>query len=155
VVTNVIAGLALVLAALSLFLQWRTSRAKLRISVVQGEASLPARQDSFGQVICELLPAVTVEMTNRSQKPVHVVSAELTVPGAAPLTLRAFNRLYDVVKPKPVTIEPLRGHCLAMDSEKLVWVLREEGFSGRLSPRVAVLDEAGRTHRSRRFRLSV
>jgi hypothetical protein len=153
-VTNIIASLALALSALSLFLQWRTARASLRVSVDLADALLPS-ENRVGVILNAKLPAVTVVMTNRSQRPVHVSRTDLEAPGIQPLPLAPFNRAYGVGLPSPFTVEPLRSHTLAMDRDRLASILRDDGCSGRVRARVAVHDEAGQIHRSRRFVLAV
>jgi hypothetical protein len=126
----------------------------LRVSIDFADASLPS-ENRAGCIVSAKLPAVTVVMTNRSQRPVHVSHTNLEASGIQPLPLAQFNRAYDVRLPDPFTVEPLRSQTLAMDRDKLASILRDDGCSGRVRARVAVHDEAGRVHRSRRFVLSV
>lgn len=151
--TNVVAVLALILSTLSLYHQWRTSRVTLRVTARIEPQSLPVRESSSGSLICELVPALNVLMTNRCDRPVHILQMKLSV-GWSSIEFMSLNRRYRGIL-RPFTVEPLRTVPVAVEGTEIGYLLRAHGVVGTARVRVVVLDEAGMSHTSSAIRVNV
>jgi len=92
------------------------------------------------------IPVLRVHLANPTDTPTHVRNVYLVL-GRNRVHLTQVHQMYENYNP-PFTVEPYNGHDFYSLGSKLVAELGSHGHRGKVSMRLVVDDELGRTYRS-------
>ncbi|MFN8597170.1 MAG: hypothetical protein U0559_13435 [Anaerolineae bacterium] len=152
--SDIIAGIALILSIISLYLQWKDKQPHLRISPSVEIKPLPIVRDQTGGFSSRDTLVLTVYLANSSEKTVHVTGIYLSLPKGKLLQLDSYPGL-EQGRFSPFSVEPFRGYAFTVWGKKVAKILHENSINGNVQAKIMVQDEMQKIYTSRKLRFSI
>ena len=149
-----IAILALLVSALSIFLQRRDKRGRLVVSPSIRSTGLPIPEEGKPGISMIEVPSLVVHLANPGETPVNVRSLYLVTSFSSPVELKEHHAMYGEYQ-LPFTVEPQGGHDVHVRGKTLLSKFDWESPPPTFRARIHVHDELRKIHKSRPFEIDV